>query len=825
MAEFIMKKDSRVGKIYANSIFSLIYQIIKILLAFGVRKIFILELGANYLGYNAVFVNILDLLNVADLGIGVAITSFLYLPLAKNDMKTVHTLMHLYKKIYMYIGIIVFFLGIIVSFFLSFLIPDANEYYIYAYYYVNLLGTVSTYYLAYKRTLLIADQKAYINSIIDSLSFIFMSILQILVLCIFHSFLVYLVIKVMCSLISNYNISFYYNRHYRFLYAHNQEQENFYKLQIFRYVKDVFIARIGAYIFLCTDNVIISIIKGSLLAGFLSNYTMITSQINAIITQVFSSVQGSLGNYINTNNINKQKEMTNNYLLVTYLISNICLSGVLFVIQPFVEIYLGNEYLLNQPTIILLSVNLFLMILLQLPSQLFVIYKLFHYDRFIVIISGLVNIIVSIVLVNKMGINGVLIGTFVASVIYLFSRFYFIETKIFSSKKFYYIFKILIYTFISFLGVIIVGSAARAVSGYGIKLCVVRLLLSVSGAVSVPLLILSKTKEFQFLFERFVPRKFKKYINIRNAKWVSLFCIVALIAISIRGLNLNNYDINDGNKSIERNIHYVNEEHEPQYDKYVHVSFDDTIYLFEDLTTKQDVYQSIFDNSFLQWIKSIHDKYGTKFSCYVYYKDVSKGFTLSECTRKFEKEFIANSDWLKFGFHAYDSDTSYNEKCLGKLVDDYELVYSNLVEIVGNVGVDHFTRLHGFQSDYDNIMQLLEKHPNYLIGLLTADDQRGSYYLNAAESEYIYSHDFMVKDELIFVSSDLRIELISDIEEKIIELETDAWNNQRNDLILFTHEWAVDDSVKMKLDKLLKYTYNQNYENAFPELVHKTIRQ
>ena len=81
--------NNRTKNVYINSIVALSGQLFQIFLSFAVRKIFITTLGVSYLGYNSVFTNILQMLNLADLGIGVAITSFLYKPLADGDKRRV----------------------------------------------------------------------------------------------------------------------------------------------------------------------------------------------------------------------------------------------------------------------------------------------------------------------------------------------------------------------------------------------------------------------------------------------------------------------------------------------------------------------------------------------------------------------------------------------------------------------------------------------------------------------------------------------------------------------------------------------------------------
>ena len=69
---------SRSEKSIKNVMVALVVQIFGLLISFVSRIVFIKILGAEYLGVNGLFTNILTLLSLAELGIGEAITYSLY---------------------------------------------------------------------------------------------------------------------------------------------------------------------------------------------------------------------------------------------------------------------------------------------------------------------------------------------------------------------------------------------------------------------------------------------------------------------------------------------------------------------------------------------------------------------------------------------------------------------------------------------------------------------------------------------------------------------------------------------------------------------------
>lgn len=715
-----MSKMSRTKIVYINSSVTLISQIFQVILGFVIRKLFIDYLGVEYLGYNSVFANILQMLNLADMGIGVAITSYLYKPLAENNLDRISAIMKIYKNIYSILGLIVFGVGLIISINLNILIPDAtcSIGYLRLLFYINLIGTVSTYFLAYKRTLLIADQKSYIANIVDTSVYFVISILQLISLIIFPNYIIYLSLNIAKNIISNILISLNVNKNYSFI-NNNADLNliNEYRPQIIQYVKDVFVSRIGAVIYYSTDNIILSVIKGSLLTGYLSNYTLITGQLNTVVNQVLSSVQATFGNFISVTNSNEEKmKMTNNYFCVNFCIGNFCMLCFSLLAQPFIKLFFGEAMLLDLSTAIWLGVNLLLTFLIQLPSQVFVIYKLFRYDRPIIIVSATLNIIISIILVNIFGINGVLIGTFLTSLIYLFSRFYIIAKYVYNVRYFDYVKRIFYYGLISIFTFLILYFATMNLNGTGVIWFAIKAVIVGLLAVFCTALFLAFTKEFGFLKNKLLPEKIRKYAN----KWVIAIVCILIIGISvILGRYTNKLDfIESGNKTYIRTDSYVEDLNTGK--NIFSLSFDDTILIFEDIDNNN--YDSVFENSILNWYKELHDKYGVVISCYVYYED--KDFNLTQFSDKYKAEFIANSDWLRFGFHTLNAYKDYKD---GEIINDYTKVVKELERIVGSQTIDNVIRLQMFKGSYEEIKKLSQLNEQPIKGLYTADDNRQSY--------------------------------------------------------------------------------------------------
>ena len=142
-------KIERTKNAARNVVFGVVLKIYALALPFVMRTAMIYWLGVEYLGLNSLFTSVLQVLNLAELGVGSAMTFSMYKPIAEDDCDKICALMNLYHFYYRVIGGVVLVGGVAVLPFLPHLITgsipaDINLYVIYL---MNLFGTVITYFL------------------------------------------------------------------------------------------------------------------------------------------------------------------------------------------------------------------------------------------------------------------------------------------------------------------------------------------------------------------------------------------------------------------------------------------------------------------------------------------------------------------------------------------------------------------------------------------------------------------------------------------------------------------------------------------------------
>ncbi len=421
-------QEGRTSKVINNSKYAFYYKIVETVLAFLLRTVFINTLSSVYLGINGVFTNVLTMLSLMDLGVGAAISFSLYKPLALRDEGKIASLLNLYKRIYNSIGCLVCIIGFSLTPFLKYILTLPEELpEIYLIYWLNIGNTAITYFLAYKRTILIADQKAYIKYKYDILFKISRFILLSAILIFTHNFVLYLAFDILNTLVSNIFISIKVNQQYPFLKnAPIKPLEKDEKRKLVSFINAGFFNKIGQAVTNSTDNIIISAFVSTLIVGYYSNYVLIISGIETAVYLLFSNITSSVGNLAacSSNDLENANRVFNRLQFFCHNLSAVVFTCLLCLINPFIEIWIGKESLLPQSTVIIVLINLYITLSLNgVFNFMSAKGELAYKNRIRPILEAGINLIVSLLLVKytTLGINGVFIGTTIS---FLCGRFW-----------------------------------------------------------------------------------------------------------------------------------------------------------------------------------------------------------------------------------------------------------------------------------------------------------------------------------------------------------------------------------------------------------------
>lgn len=412
-----MKKRTRTEYSILNIATGIGGYILNTILGFVCRMVFVRCLSADYLGVNGLFTNILTMLSLTELGIGSAIGYALYKPLAENDEEKIASLVKFYQRAYHIIGIVVACVGLALMPFLNIIIQEqpAISESIYLLYLINLFNTASTYFFSYRSSLLVVAQQNYIVSGLNYIITILQSILQSVFLVITHNYLVYLLIQTAGTFIYNVTISTIAGKRFPFIKAKNiRPLEREERQSLFNNIRDLTIYKISGLLVNSTDNILITFFKGLATTGVASNYTLLVNTLNSLLNQVFNGLTASVGNHNATESNDKKFEMFSFLNLMNFWIFGWAALGIVFCSTDLVRLCFGDEYVLSISIPLVMALNFYTVGLQNAVWTYKQTMGLFHYGRFLQIITAILNIVFSVILGYKWGVFGILLATFLA---------------------------------------------------------------------------------------------------------------------------------------------------------------------------------------------------------------------------------------------------------------------------------------------------------------------------------------------------------------------------------------------------------------------------
>ena len=415
-----MKGNSRADKSIKNTIVALAEQGIYTVMSFMCRTVFIYSLGKTYLGFNGLFSDILSLLSLAELGVGTAILYSMYKPAAQGEHKKVAALLNLYKKVYNSIGVVITVVGLCLTPFLKYLIsdvPDMRE--VPIIYILYLLNTTASYFFVYKKSILITDQKNYVASLTYICTTTIQNILQIIFLLLTNNFIVYLLIQIISTLTSNIIISAYVDKHYLYLKKYKDEQLSKEDKQvIYGNVKAMFVSKISSAVVTSTDNLLISKFVSTIVLGLYSNYTLFTTIVRTVLSKIFEALTGSVGNLVATESGTKVYKIFRKVWFVNFWLVSFASAGLFVLVNPFISLWIGDSYLLEKKVVFIICLNLYMRFIRNTFLTFIDTYGLFKQVKPKCIAEAFINLTVSLLMVGplKMGIYGVLLGTFISNI-------------------------------------------------------------------------------------------------------------------------------------------------------------------------------------------------------------------------------------------------------------------------------------------------------------------------------------------------------------------------------------------------------------------------
>ena len=353
------------------------------------------------------------------MGFGAAIVYKLYEPLASKNQERIATLMAVYKKVYIIIGISFLSLGILFMPFLNLFfddVPDVSNFYLI--YLFLIINAAIPYFFAFRLNILIADQKEYILSIYNIVFNTLINIFKIVSLLLTQSFVLYILVEVFFNVIRSVILSLKSQKMHSYLakikpnpLAPKEKKE------LLKDVRAMMQHKIGGVVVFGMDNILLLRFSGLTVVALYSNYLLVISGLSVFTNTFFRSITASVGNLVATKS---KKELEFYFYIVNFIgfwLMSFCSIMLWLLFNPFIQTWLDDSYLLPLSIVALVVLNFYLLGMRQSVLMFRDTLGLFWYDRHKPIFEGGVNLIFSIILGMRFGAEGVFLGTALSTIL------------------------------------------------------------------------------------------------------------------------------------------------------------------------------------------------------------------------------------------------------------------------------------------------------------------------------------------------------------------------------------------------------------------------
>ncbi len=510
-------KINRTKNASKNIFFGAILKLYQIIIPFILRTAMIKYLGMEYIGLNSLFISILSVLNLAELGVGSAMVFSMYKPIAEDDEVTICALMRLYKIYYRIIGLVILSIGVVLTPAIPKLITGTvpSGINVYILYWLNLGATVVSYWLfGYKTCLLTAHQRTYVSSRTLLCTNSVQYILQFLALALFRNYYYYLFIALFLQAVSNIVSAIIVDKMFPNYHPKGKLDKEVVK-QINQRVRDLFTNKLGSVLLNSADSIVISAFLGLSSLAVYNNYYYVINCVMGFITIFYNSITAGIGNSILTETKEKNYTDFKTFQFIVFWIVAFCGSCLLCLYQPFMKLWIGDtKYVLPFTMVILFCVYFLSLQMIRALET----YKdaggIWHEDRFRPLIAAIVNLVINLILVRYIGLYGIIVSTILASLFvnvpWLIHNVF---VNIFRRGCWEQVLKMLRYILIDVFIAAVTYILCNFVHGEGYLAFVLKILICVISSNAMIITIYFKTSEFKEAIQimwRMVPDKLRK---------------------------------------------------------------------------------------------------------------------------------------------------------------------------------------------------------------------------------------------------------------------------------------------------------------------------
>lgn len=403
---------NRIKKLKLNTTAGIIYQCVAVISGFIIPSLILNTYGSVVNGLLNSITQFLGFISLCELGVTAVVQSALYKPLVSKDQKQINRIMTSARRFFRKIGCLL----VVYTIVLIIVYPQIVRNFDFAYTAVLIfavsINLFSQYFFGINAQILLkSDQRAYVPIGFDVLT----SIVNV-ILCFFLikgncSVQVFKLVSSLVFLVKPIVLWFYVKKHYNVNYNEKYDDEPIPQKW------NGLTQHLSAVVLGHTDIVILTFFSSLKNVSIYSVYYLVVNGLSSLFTSACSGVESLFGNMIAKDEIYELNSAFDYIEWIFHTLITLAFSLSAILIVPFVSVYTKdlNDANYIRPIFGVLLVLAYSMRCFQLPYKILVLSAgHFKQTQNAALIEPIINIVVSLFLVKKLGLVGVAIGTFVA---------------------------------------------------------------------------------------------------------------------------------------------------------------------------------------------------------------------------------------------------------------------------------------------------------------------------------------------------------------------------------------------------------------------------
>lgn len=496
-------EDSRQKNAMLASVFAIVEQVFSVASVFIYRTIFLSYLSKEYLGIEGLFTNILQLFSLAELGIGMTILYRMYKPFAEKDVNAISAHVHFYKNVYHGIAILTTVIGGCLYPFIDNIVntsdvpSDVNLRLVYV---LFVLQSVASYLFVYKQSIIQANQRAYLVSGFTTGLTILNVVVKVVVLMMTRKYELVLMASIVTTILINWIFSLWITHEYKEIFQNPTTLTKEEKQDIIKDTTGLMCHKVGFIVLTSTDNIILTKMVSLAAVGIYTNYATITAAVQMLLTKMLNSFTPTIGNFMVNYEKDAVEDLYKKLLFVNFWFTSFCTVCLYVLLNPFIEIWLDDTFLLSGFTVAVLCSQFYIKSSQTMNEAFINAAGLFTRDRVRPLIEAALNLVISIVLAKEIGIAGVFIGTCVSSLVTCYWRQpYLLYKHVFKNSPRHFVINQIIWVVLTCVMCVVAQSVCQSIPitllGF-----IIRLVICGIGINFIYLLLWHRSSAFKYFF-------------------------------------------------------------------------------------------------------------------------------------------------------------------------------------------------------------------------------------------------------------------------------------------------------------------------------------